>query len=123
MKNIFFPLIAILHVFFLRAQSDQIFLDGENYIACQHAGLKPRTDFIGLSSETFVIGQNPIETYWFVTTTDAHIVISLSDGSDNDNRVFMELSRKKSSFNFPVDYSTEIGGYNDVSILMKGKDG
>ena len=91
--------------------------------SCQHAELKPRTDLTGLTSETFSIGQNPIQTYWFVTATDAHIVAYLSDGSDDGNRVFLELSRKKSSFNFPDDYSIEIGGYNDVTILLKGKEG
>ncbi len=123
MKYILILLIATLHVFVLNAQSDQIFLEGENYISCQHAELKSRTDFTGLTSETFVIGQNPIQSYWFVTATDAHIVVYLSDGPDDDNRIFLELSRKKSSFNFPDDYSVEIGGYNDVSILVKGKDG
>jgi hypothetical protein len=49
--------------------------------------------------------------------------VSLSDGPDNDNKVFLELSRKKSSYNFPDDNSIEIGGYNDMSILLKGKDG
>ena len=123
MKYIFILLIAALHAPDLKAQSDQIFLEGENYISCQHAELKPRTDLTGLTSEIFAIGQNPIRTYWFVTATDAHIVAYLSDGSDNGNRIFLELSRKKSSFNFPDDYSIEIGGYNDVTILLKGKDG
>ena len=123
MKYILILLIAMLPVFELKAQSDQIILEGENYITCQHAALKSRTDFTGLTSETFAVGQNPIGTYWFVTATDAHIVVNLSDGSDNNNRVFLELSRKKSSFNFPDDRSNEIGGDNDVSILMTGKDG
>ncbi len=123
MKYILILLIGALNAFALKAQSDQIFLEGENYISCQHAELKPRTDLTGLASEIFAIGQNPIQTYWFVSGTDAHIVVYLSDGSDNGNRVFLELSRKKSSFNFPDDYSMEIGGYNDVTILLKGKDG
>ncbi len=123
MKYILILIISTMHVFVIEAQSDQIFLDGENYISCQHSELKPRTDLTGLASETFTIGQNPIQTYWFVTATDAHIVVCLSDGPDNENRVFLELSRKKSSFNFPDDHSVEIGGYNDVNILLKGKDG
>ncbi len=123
MKFIFILLIVTLHVFVLRAQSDQIIPEGENYISCQHSALKSRTDLTTLCTETFAVGQNPIQSYWFVTATDAHIVVYLSDGPDNDNRVFLELSRKKSSFNFPDDKSSEIGGYNDMNILLKGKDG
>jgi hypothetical protein len=73
-----------------------------------------------MSTETEVAGQYPVETYWYVTNSDAHVVVHVASGN---NSLLIELSRKKTAYNFPADYSITPGGYNDFIIYAEDNSG
>src|SRR5215467_8333979 len=88
------------------AQQANYSVDPENYIAVSSSSFPARVDFNALSSSAHVIGQDAINTYWFVKPDAAHIVVQLANG---DSSMFLELSGIKQAYVFPTDYSEAIG--------------
>jgi hypothetical protein len=95
-------------------------VDSDTYIAVASSAFPARVDFTALSSAAHVIGQDEINTYWFVKPDAAHAVVQLANG---DSSVFLELSGIKQAYVFPTDASEAIGAATDLRVTVVGKDG
>src|SRR6516162_4335847 len=103
----------------VHAQQATYSVDPDNYIAVSSPAFPARVDFNALSSAAHVIGQEAINTYWFVKPDAAHVVVQLANG---DSSLFLELSGIKQAYVFPADYSEAIGATTDLRVTVVGKD-
>src|SRR5215471_13495945 len=102
------------------AQQANYSVDSDNYIAVSSSAFPARVDFNALSSAAHVIGQDAINTYWFVKPDAAHVIVQLANG---DSSLFLELSGTRQVYVFPADYSEAIGATTDLRVTVAGKDG
>src|SRR5215472_4148810 len=102
------------------AQQANYSVDPDNYIAVSSSAFPARVDFNALSSAAHVIGQDAINTYWFVKPDTAHVIVQLANG---DSSLFLELSGSKQAYVFPTDDSEAIGASTDLHVTVVGKDG
>jgi hypothetical protein len=112
--------LVALTAIFVHAQQANYSVDPDNYIAVSSSAFPARVDFNALSSAAHVIGQDAINTYWFVKPDGAHVIVQLANG---DSALFLELSGIKQSYVFPADSSEAIGATTDFRVTVVGKDG
>jgi hypothetical protein len=102
------------------AQQPDIVLEGSNEVTFSGPGFPSPSVFTALSTEPK--GKAP-ENEWFVTASDAHILVHLVNG---DSSLFIELSRKKPVFNFPADLavpSDQSYKYNNFELRLTSTAG
>src|SRR5215831_10621842 len=112
--------LVALTAIFVHAQQANYSVEPDNYIAVSSSLFPGRVDFNALSSAAHVIGQDAINTYWFVKPDAAHVIVQLANG---DSSLFLELSGIKQSYVFPADSSEAIGATTDLRVSVVGKDG
>ncbi len=120
--------IVLLSCFFIvnktTAQSNNIYLDGDNYITLNNPAFPSRLDWEGTSTElvSMVSGQFPIKTYWFSHNGKSHIVVNLRSGK---SEIFIELGANKNTFHFPTDYnySGKQGVLNGFELYVANTSG
>ncbi|MDP4282992.1 MAG: hypothetical protein Q8891_01100 [Bacteroidota bacterium] len=120
--------ITLLSCFFIvnkaAAQSNNIYLDGDNYITLNNPVFSSRLDWKDASKEriTMKLGQFPIKTYWFSHNGKSYIIINLtSDKSD----IYIELGANKNTYHFPADYASlgKQGAYNNFEMYVENTSG
>jgi hypothetical protein len=102
------------------AQPGNYSVDPGNYIAVSSPAFPARVDFTALTSDGDVVGQDAINTYWFVKPDDAHVVVHVANGR---SVMFLELSGNKPAYTFPADYSEAIGRATDLTVSVVDKNG
>lgn len=120
-KNL--PGIALILLLYGTAfsQANNISLQGENYVSLQGGNFPAKITWDQLSADNDVAGSYPTVSYWFVKPADAHIIVHLSCSTGGS--IFIELSGRKSVYNFPADYATKDYRYNNFSLSVADNSG
>ncbi len=95
-------------------------MQGENFLNLRNAEFPEKITWEQLSHDSYVAGEYPIATYWYVKPDDAHAIVHLSAGASS---LVIELSRKKGLYHFPADYSNHEDGANALVLYANDNSG
>jgi hypothetical protein len=113
--------LALLRVVAAQTRSDNIYLEGNSYLAVNHPNYPSRIELNELSTQIATGGGYPVESYWFVKPDDAHVVVHVANGR---TVLFLELSGTKTTLSFPADSRVvRTGAKNDVIAFVANKAG
>lgn len=106
------------------AQTNNIYLDGDNYILLNDPAFPKRVDWNNASEQRLEMtsSQLPVKTYWFSHNGKSYIIINVTN---DKSQLYIELGANKKSYHFPADLlnSEKVGTYNRLTLQTTNTSG